>query len=68
MIEAKIKTFLEVWEKRKTGELSPVDMRLTYQSCGVQVMGDDAVQFTKEGLICNRCLDNRKHGTTTSSK
>lgn len=61
-IEDRVKGFIEIWEKRKTGELPPVDMRVTCQSCGIQIMGDNALQFTARGLICKGCLDKEKHG------
>jgi hypothetical protein len=31
-IEDRVKGFIDVWEKRKTGELPPIDMRVTCQS------------------------------------
>jgi hypothetical protein len=63
-VEERVKGFIEVWEKRKTGELPPADMRVTCQSCGIQVMGDDTLQFTRRGLICKGCLkkENDGHG------
>lgn len=63
-IEDRVKGFVLVWEKRKAGELPPVDMRVTCQSCGIQVMGDDTLQFTRRGLVCKGCLDNGKSGIT----
>ena len=56
-IEDRVKGFLETWEKRKAGELLPVDMRVTCQSCGAQVMGDGTLQFTRRGLVYKECLD-----------
>jgi hypothetical protein len=61
-VEDRVKGFIEVWERRKAGELPPVDMRVTCQSCGIQVMGDDTLQFTRRGLICKACLDRVEHG------
>jgi formylmethanofuran dehydrogenase subunit E len=60
IIDERVKNFLQVWAKRKAGELPAIDMRVTCESCGVQVMGDDAVQLTTRGLVCKRCLDNGK--------
>jgi hypothetical protein len=62
-VEERVKEFIETWEKRKSGELPPIDMRISCQSCGVQVMGDDTLQFTIRGLICKGCLDKGEHGT-----
>jgi hypothetical protein len=30
-------------------------MRVTCQSCGVPVMGDNGLRFTAKGLICGDC-------------
>ena len=62
-VEERVKEFVETWEKRKSGELPPIDMRINCQSCGIQVMGDDTLQFTTRGLICKGCLDKGGHGT-----
>ena len=61
-IEEQVRDFLETWAKRKVGELPAIDMRVTCEACGVQVMGDDGVEFTTRGLICKRCLDKGKVG------
>lgn len=62
-VEDRVKDFIEVWEKRKAGELRAPDMRVTCQLCGTQIMGDDTLQFTRRGLICKGCLDKGKDGT-----
>jgi hypothetical protein len=62
-VEERVKEFIEIWEKRESGELPPIDMRISCQSCGVQVMGDDTVSFTTRDLICKGCLDKGEHGT-----
>ena len=56
-IQDRVKVFVETWERRRSGELPPVDLRVTCEVCGKVVMGDDTVQFTRRGLICNGCLD-----------
>lgn len=64
-IDQRVKGFLEIWEKRKAGELPPIDMRVTCQSCGGQMVGDNTLQFTTRGLLCKGCLDKGEHGTAT---
>ncbi len=56
-IAERVKGFIEVWEKRKAGELPQPDLRMNCQLCGVQVMGDEAVQFTRRGLLCASCME-----------
>jgi len=56
-IEERVREFVLTWEKRRSGELPPIDMRITCQSCSAQVIGDDTLQFTTRGLICKGCLD-----------
>jgi len=51
-----VKEFLSTWEKRGTGDLPGVDMSVTCEPCGVQVIGDEEVIFTTRGLICRGCL------------
>lgn len=62
-IDQRVKGFIEVWEKRKAGGLPPIDMRVTCQFFGVQMVGDNTLQFTKMGLVCKGCLDKGEHGT-----
>ena len=66
LIEDRVREFVETWLKRKTGELSAIDMRINCQSCGVQVIGDDAVSFDKRGIICRECWDKGKDGADAS--
>lgn len=61
-IENRVRVFVEVWEKRKAGELPPPDLRVTCSKCGSQIMGDDTLQFTRQGLICNGCVDKGETG------
>ncbi len=61
-IQERVEGFIKTWERRKAGELPAVDMRVSCGSCGVQVMGDNALQFTSRGLICKGCLGKGEHG------
>jgi hypothetical protein len=63
VMQERVEQFIEVWKKRKAGELPAIDMRVGCQSCGVQAMGDDTLQFTERGLICKGCLAKGEHGT-----
>lgn len=48
--------FLKTWQKRKTGALPPVDLRVSCAKCGSEIIGDDKVKFTTKGLVCESCL------------
>ena len=37
-------------------------MRVTCQSCGIQMMQGESVAITTRGLICKGCLDKEEHG------
>lgn len=63
-IQQRVKGFIETWEKRKRGELPPPDLRVTCQSCGIQVMGDNDLRFTAKGLICGDCNREKALGHT----
>jgi len=60
-IEERVNVFLEIWAKRKAGEIAAPDLTVSCESCGVPVVGDNALRFTARGLICKECLD--KGGT-----
>lgn len=65
-LDERVMGFISDWEKRKTGELPAPDLRVTCQSCGVQVMGDNALRFTAKGLICGDCNREKGLGHTQS--
>ena len=67
-IEEPVREFLSTWQKRKAGELPPIDMRVTCSVCGCQVIGDEAVQFTTKGIICKGCLDKGEDTLPTQNK
>ncbi len=56
-IDERVRGFVDVWERRKSGELSALDMRVICQSCGVQVMQGEPVAFTVRGLLCKECAN-----------
>ncbi len=51
-----VSQFLDTWTKRKSGALPPVDLRVQCVLCGLQVMGDNKVEFTPKGLVCESCF------------
>ena len=55
-LDQTIKEFLETWERRKTGALPSVDLKVACSTCGCQVMGDDRVEFGLLGLVCESCF------------
>ena len=65
-VEERVREFLETWAKRKTGELSAIDMRVNCQSCGVQVLPGESAAFDKRGILCRECWDKGNHGTNAS--
>ncbi len=56
-IEDRVRGFLEAWAKRKAGELPAIDLTVSCQRCGVQMMQGEPVAFTKAGLLCPPCSD-----------
>ncbi len=55
-LDQTVKEFLETWAKRKSGILPPVDLRVQCVSCGLQVMGDNKVELTPKGIVCESCF------------
>jgi hypothetical protein len=51
-----IDEFLRVWQKRKSGALPPVDLRVSCTSCGCQIIGDARIEYGKPGLLCEECF------------
>ncbi len=51
-----VEGFLKTWKKRKAGELPAVDLAVSCQSCGAQIMQGEPVGFTAKGLLCEGCF------------
>ena len=59
-MNASLEEFLDTWEKRKSGALPPVDLKVTCSLCGVPIVGDARAEFGKEGLLCESCFKRRE--------
>jgi len=57
--EQTIEEFLSTWTKRRIGALPVVDLTVECSSCGIRIIGDGRVEFTKEGLVCESCLEKQ---------
>jgi len=62
-IEGRVKGFVDVWQKRRSGELPMPDSTILCSKCAVKIMGDQKVEFTNGGIICIPCFDRRKTGS-----
>jgi len=58
-VEERVRLFCEIWERRKSGELPPVDLKVQCAVCWKLIIGDDALSYAKRGLICNGCAEKR---------
>jgi hypothetical protein len=58
--EETVREFLETWQRRRSGALPPVDLRVSCSSCGVLIVGDARVEFDKAGLMCESCFKKGK--------
>jgi len=58
-IEGRVKEFVETWEKRRSGELPMPDSTIICSKCGVQVMGDQRVEFINGGIVCIPCFGKK---------
>ena len=58
-IEDRVRMFLETWAKRKTGELPApaIDLTVSCQSCGIQIIQGEPVAFSTRRLLCKGCVD-----------
>lgn len=59
-VDQVVRQLLEEWQKRKSGALPPVDLRVNCSSCGRQIIGGARIEFGRSGLICESCF---KKGT-----
>jgi formylmethanofuran dehydrogenase subunit E len=51
-----VEEFLTTWKRRESGELPPVDLRVSCRKCGTKIIGDQRVEFVKGELICIPCM------------
>jgi len=65
VIEARVNEFLTTWNLRKSGELPAVDLKVSCCKCATEIMGDDRVEYSIDGLVCTCCLIEAKVSTTS---
>lgn len=58
-VDLTVKEFLETWARRRSGALPAVDLTVECSSCGIRIIGDMRVGFTKESLVCESCLEKQ---------
>jgi formylmethanofuran dehydrogenase subunit E len=54
-IDDRVRGFLEVWNRRKAGELPAPDPTVRCSRCGVVFIGDERVEFTSTEIACPGC-------------
>ncbi len=59
-----VKEFCRVFKMRQGGKLPPVDLRVSCQQCGHEIIGDETVDFTEKGILCKDCMRGEVVGVT----
>ena len=54
-IDDRVRGFLEVWNRRKAGELPAPDSTVRCSRCGVILIGDEGWQFIRTEIIRQGC-------------
>ncbi len=54
--------FLSTWKRRKSGELPPVDLIVQCHVCQREIMRDEKLDFTTQGIACVDCLKRELDG------
>jgi formylmethanofuran dehydrogenase subunit E len=57
-VEERVKAFLEVWEKRKSGDLPSPNLSGSCSACGAIVMGDEYPVVNGE-IFCQGCQGSK---------
>jgi hypothetical protein len=61
-LEDCVKEFCKVFRMRKEGKLPPVDLRVSCQVCGHQIMEGETIDYTEKGIVCKKCVKSEVLG------